>query len=545
MQYNLMYKASCSCGDAALTHTPEYSVNVSPRRTLYALLFTMFLSGCGALPPMPERSSSNALELTQAADTTLGQAIAPLLLEYPGKSGIYPLPDPLEAFAARMLLARTAERSLDVQYYIWRGDQTGTLLLEGLVAAAERGVRVRLLLDDGGTSGLDEILAALTLHPQIEVRLFNPFVVRKPKSLGYITDFDRTNRRMHNKSFTADNQVSILGGRNIGDEYFGATDGVLFSDLDVMAVGAVVPDLSNDFDRYWSSQSAYPAQTILPAVDREKLDALTVEANLIAHSDAAQAYVQAVRETPFIEQLLQQQLPLEWANTTLVSDDPLKGLGKAESGGLLVKQVYDVVGSPQHSVVLVSPYFVPTKTGVQAFADLRQKGVRIRVMTNAYEATDVPLVHAGYAKYRKALLEQGVELYEMQKLAPSRKAGRFNPLQLGSSGSSLHAKTFAIDSTRAFVGSFNFDPRSALLNTELGVVIESSRLALQIEQAFDIDIPGGSYRVLLSENGDLHWQTVQEDGDHLPMIYESEPGSNWFSRWFMRVLGVLPIEWLL
>ena len=379
-------------------------------RTLYTFLCALLLAGC-ALPLMPDRPASYALDPAQAAPTALGQAIAPQVLEHPGQSGIHPLSDPLEAFAARMLLARTAERSLDVQYYIWRADQTGTLLLQALVAAADRGVRVRLLLDDGGTAGLDAMLAALALHPRIEVRLFNPFVVRKPKLLGYLTDFGRANRRMHNKSFTADNQASIVGGRNVGDEYFGATDGVLFNDLDVLAVGAVVPEVSQDFDRYWASPSAYPAQAIIPAVGAAELQVLDVEATRIAQSDAARAYIQAVRLTPFIQQLLHQQLPMEWARTTLVSDDPLKGLAQAKRSGLLVKQMHDVIGTPERSVALVSPYFVPTDAGVQALAKLRQNGIRVRVMTNAYEATDVPLVHAGYAKHLQALLQHCVELY--------------------------------------------------------------------------------------------------------------------------------------
>ncbi len=510
--------------------------------TLYTLLCALLLTGC-ALPQMPDRPASRALEPTPAAQTSLGQAIAPQLLQHPGQSGIHPLSDPLAAFAARMLLARTAERTLDVQYYIWRGDQTGTLLLQALVAAADRGVRVRLLLDDGGTSGLDGLLAALALHPRIEVRLFNPFVVRKPKSLGYLTDFGRANRRMHNKSFTADNQAAIVGGRNVGDEYFGATDGVLFSDLDVLVVGTVVPEVSQDFDRYWASPSAYPVQAIVPAVGAAELQALGTEATHIAQSDAAKAYMQAVRDTPFIQQLLQQQLPMEWARTTLVSDDPLKGLGQAKRAGLLVKQVHDVIGTPQRSVALVSPYFVPTAAGVQSLAALRQNGIRVRVMTNAYEATDVPLVHAGYAQHRKALLQHGVELYEMQRMAQPSRHARLNPL--GSSGSSLHAKTFAVDGARAFVGSFNFDPRSALLNTELGVVIDSPLLARQIEQAFDAQIPGQSYRVQLSDSGELQWQSGQEGTDTPPTVYPVEPGSSWLSRWGMRALALLPIEWLL
>ena len=528
-------------GVAGSKTMPRYSGDTTIR-TFYTFLCILLLAGC-ARPPMPDRPASHALEPAQAAQTSLGRAIAPQLLQHPGQSGFHPLQDPIEAFAARMLLARTAERSLDVQYYIWREDQTGTLLLQALVAAADRGVHVRLLLDDGGTSGLDGTLAELALHPRIEVRLFNPFVVRKPKLLGYLTDFGRANRRMHNKSFTADNQASIVGGRNVGDEYFGATDGVLFSDLDVLVVGAVVPEVSHDFDRYWASPSAYPVQAIEPTVGAIERQALGTEATRITQSDAAQTYIQAVRHTPFIQQLLQQQLPMEWARTTLVSDDPLKGLGQAKRTGLLVKQVHDVIGTAQHSVALVSPYFVPTAAGVQALANLRQNGIRVRVMTNAYEATDVPLVHAGYAKHRKALLQQGVELYEMQRMAPSGSHAHLNPL--GSSGSSLHAKIFAVDGARAFVGSFNFDPRSALLNTEMGVVIDSALLARQIEQAFDTKIPGQSYRVQLSGNGELQWQSSQEGSDTPPSPDPVEPGSNWLSRWGIRALGLLPIEWLL
>ncbi len=501
----------------------------------------VLVGGC-ALPPLPERTESHALDATEAMQTRLGQAVAPQLLAHPGRSGLYSLPDPLEAFAARMLLANAAERSLDVQYYIWRGDQTGTLLLQALVAAADRGVRVRLLLDDGGTAGLDRQLAALAQHPGIEVRLFNPFVLRWPKPLGYVTDFARANRRMHNKSFTADNQATIIGGRNVGDEYFGATDGVLFSDLDVLAIGPVVPEVSADFDRYWASPSAWPAQAILPAVSAADLAQLQASASRIEASDAARAYTRAVRQTPFITDLLEQRLALEWSRVRMVSDDPAKGLAKAGRGGLLVDQLQRVLGTPRRSVSLVSAYFVPTASGTEALARLSESGVAVRVMTNAYEATDVPLVHAGYAKYRKALLQSGVALYEMQRLAPPNEdqGARLNPL--GSSGSSLHAKTFAIDGERAFVGSFNFDPRSALLNTELGFVIDSPTLARQIDQAFDTVVPQRSYTLQLSPAGEVEWLGI---GTVPPALHRTEPGSTWWSRWGLTLLSWLPIEWLL
>ncbi|MBN9407350.1 MAG: phospholipase D family protein, partial [Burkholderiales bacterium] len=246
-------------------------------RRLPALLAGLLLAGC-SLPPLAGRSTSAALELPAARDTQLGRALGPELAAHPGLSGIHALDHPHDAFAARVLLARAAERTLDVQYYIWRGDTTGTLLLAELLAAAERGVRVRLLLDDLGTAGLDGPLAAMNGHPRIEVRLFNPFAWRSPKPLGYLADLRRANRRMHNKSFTVDNQASIVGGRNVGDEYFGATSGVLFADLDVLAVGPVVQDVSDDFDRYWASASAYPAERILPAVAPQAVAELAAQA---------------------------------------------------------------------------------------------------------------------------------------------------------------------------------------------------------------------------------------------------------------------------
>ena len=520
-------------------------------RLLYTLFLSLLLGGC-SLPSMPERTASEALDLQQAAQTKLGRAIAPQLLQHPKLSGIHTLADPLEAFAARMLLAQAAERTLDVQYYIWHGDQTGMLLMQALMKAADRGVRLRLLLDDGGTSGLDQELAALALHPQIEVRLFNPFVLRWPKPLGYLTDFDRANRRMHNKSFTADNQATIVGGRNVGDEYFGATDGVLFSDLDVLAIGPIVPEVSADFDSYWASASSWPVQAIVPAATEAERVELNAYAADMAASGKSLAYAEAVRKAPFMANLLAQRLPMQWSRVQMVSDDPAKGLGEATSSGLLVNQLNRVLGTPQKSVALVSPYFVPTAAGTEALAQLTRSGVSVRVLTNAYEATDVALVHAGYAQYRQALLQGGVVLYEKQRLAQEFQKDKANrPRQgrrhlLGSSGSSLHAKTFAVDGERVFVGSFNFDPRSTLLNTELGFIIDSPVLARQVEQDFDNEVPKRSYTLSLTDSGEVEWHSANDgNGNSTPTVYAIEPGSSWWSRWGLKVLSWLPIEWLL
>lgn len=507
------------------------------RMALIACL--VLLVGC-SLPALEGRSVSSALTAEESGTTVLGRALAEQVAENPGLSGIYPLADAHDAFAARMLLAQAAERTLDVQYYIWRRDTTGLLLLDKLYDAAERGVRVRLLLDDHGAWGLDEELAALNLHPDIEVRLFNPFALRSHRWFGFMTDFWRLNRRMHNKTFIADNQAAIIGGRNIGDEYFGATDGLLFADLDVLSIGSVVPDTSDDFDRYWSSASAFPIDSLVAPV-AENLERFVSRAAELESGMSAAEYLEAVRDAEFMRSLFSGELKFEWARTHLVSDDPRKVLDKADVAGLMLPQVFELIDVPTKSINLVSPYFVPTKAGTNAFVALAQEGVRVRVLTNALEATDVVAVHSGYAKWRRELIEGGVELYELRRLpngGPEYKAGPF-----GSSGSSLHAKTFAVDGRKVFVGSFNFDPRSARLNTELGFVIESPRLAAQITEAFDEGIPISAYSVGLDDNGRLYWLENGTEGE--VVRHEVEPGASMGLRFGVWLMSLLPIDWML
>lgn len=510
-------------------------------RFMSLFLCASILAGCSGLPSLEGRVPSSALPHDEAAETQLGKAINPLIQGHPGTSGIYPLAGPADAFAARALLAQAAQRTLDVQYYIWHGDTTGTLLLQALLDAADRGVRVRLLLDDNGTSGIDSQLAALDSHQNIEVQLFNPFPSRSAKWLGFLTDFGRVNRRMHNKSFTADNTASIVGGRNVGDEYFGATDGVLFTDLDVLSVGPVVDQVSKDFDLYWGSDSAYPVNRLIAVASASERRAVAAAATALKQSPKAKEYVAALQQLQFIRQLLNGQLKLIWANTRMVSDDPAKVLGKASPAQLLTYKVGRIIDKPSSHVELVSPYFVPTKTGVAAFSEMSKRGVKVRILTNALEATDVAAVHAGYAKSRKALLKAGIELFEMRRQAGVNDEPDKHKM-FGSSGSSLHAKTFAVDGQRAFVGSFNFDPRSAKLNTELGFVIDSPQLAQRIELAFDRDLPASAYRVTLDENDNLKW-TEQRGSEQ--MTYDTEPGSSLWARMSVALLSLLPIDWML
>ena len=426
------------------------------------------IARCSRLPSLEGRSISAALFDT--AETRLGTSITPLLEAHPELSGVYLLPDSRDAFAARARLAEAAERTLDVQYYIWENDMTGTLLFEALHAAADRGVRVRFLLDDNSSSGLDPVLAALDSHPNIEVRLFNPFVIRKPR-IGYLTDFFRANRRMHNKSFTADNQVTIIGGRNIGDEYFGAAEGALFVDLDVMAVGPIVHEVSNDFDRYWACASSYPLDRIVHSVDPARLADVSLAAANVAHDPAAEAYTSAIRDSPFVRAMVEKRLDFEWAVTRMISDDPAKGLGQAPPDKLFHEQLREIIGDPVSDLELVAGYWVPGTTGTERFLSMAKRGVKIKVLTNSLEAADGPWVYSGFSKCREPLLKAGVKIYEMRRLSPQKDHKSGGPL--GSSGSSLHAKTFSADRSRLFVGSFNFDPRSRKLNTELGFVIDS------------------------------------------------------------------------
>ena len=502
-------------------------------RTRLLVASLALLAACASLPKETERAASVALSDT--ADTRLGRAVAKQATAHPGKSGIHALGNGRDAFAARVLLAHAAERSLDVQYYIYRNDVTGQLLCEALWQAAERGVRVRLLLDDNNTKGLDDAIAALDAHPNVEVRLFNPYANRSFRVAELLSDFSRLNRRMHNKSFTADNQATIVGGRNVGDEYFGAESAVAFADLDVLAVGAVVREVSGEFDAYWNSASAYPAAALIHPAPPQSA-ALMREAWAKLHSDPrASAYLEALRATPLVKQLLAGELPLEWAPARVVADDPAKVLNPPERKDLqMLPRLQAAIGRPERSLDLVSPYFVPTEDGTSALTGMARRGVKVRVLTNSLAATDVAPVHAGYAKYRKALLRGGIRLYELKASGEKRDQGT----STGGSDASLHAKTFGVDGERIFVGSFNFDPRSARLNTEMGVVIDSPALAQRLSSALGQGLPGAAYEVRLRENGELEWLS---EGT----AQTAEPGAGFFGSLWIGLLSLLPLEWLL
>lgn len=497
------------------------------------------------LPSLEGRSASESLR--GADDTPLARAIAPLLKINPGLSGVHPLIEGYDAFAARMVLADAAERSLDVQYYIWEADLSGTLLFDALRRAAERGVRVRLLLDDNRTADVEPMLAELDAHPRIEVRLFNPFVIRGSRLIGYVTDFARLNRRMHNKSFTADGRATVIGGRNIADRYFATMAGSLFMDFDVLAVGTAADAVAADFDRYWACGSSYPAAAILRATTPAEQELTRARAAKLIEGAGARAFLDAVRDHHAVGALLDGRLAFDWAAVRLLSDDPAKGLGASPRGGLLIDHLEDALGPPRRELRIVSGYLVPSAANVRLFTEMAARGVCVTMLTNGFRAANVKPVFAAYSRWRRPLLAAGIRLFEVRNPAPGAPFGKAGGSgltgSLGSSGAAfLHAKTFGVDRDRVFIGSFNFDPRSARLNTEQGFVIESPALAARMADRLAAILPETSCEVHLGDDGRLFWT---EELNGRTVRHDTEPGANRVARAGMRVLSHLRLDWLL
>ncbi|THD07119.1 phospholipase D family protein [Rhodanobacter lindaniclasticus] len=487
------------------------------------------------LTPRATGAPSSALPL-QPAQTPIDRELAPYLAAHPGETAATLLPDGLDAFAARAASARLAGRSLDLQYYMWHDDLVGHLLAREVYAAAERGVRVRLLLDDINTKGLDPALLALDAHPNIEVRLYNPFRNRRGawRLLEMVQRFFSVNHRMHNKAWIADGRVALVGGRNIGDEYFDANRSVNFRDLDMLLLGPAVADASAIFDEFWNSPAAVPIEALNPQTP-QTLQALVAQLTGEAALPGAQAYLQRVAASPSAQRLVNHEIPVHWsANIVVASDPPLKARSGDRDHWLVQRLSAHLVGG--HSeVLLISPYFVPGKNGTATLARLAKAGTQVGVITNSLAANDVPAVHSGYERYRPKLLEGGVQLFEIRRHGPKLAQSLF-----GSSGASLHTKAFVIDGKRGFVGSFNLDPRSANLNTEMGVLFEDAGLAHNLrEEYLWLAAPALSYQVEEDANGSVRWldRTTQP-----PRVLDHEPDAGWWLRTITRAMSWLPIE---
>lgn len=498
------------------------------------------LAAC-AVKPLPKLEQVESHAIPPSDNTPLAKMLLNEKSDDPDLSGIFILGNPLDAFVARSALLNLAQESIDLQYYIWRPDTSGMMLLRDIYSAAERGVRVRLLLDDNNTRGMDDLLSILNDHPNIEIRLFNPFTNRKVRFLGYLIDFKRLNHRMHNKSLIVDGQAAITGGRNIGDEYFAAGDGMVFSDLDVITIGKIVPEMSRDFDNYWNSVLAYPAEQIITKEYGSDYVAALDKLHRTKYRADVQTYETALKQSNLLDKLVNHDIQWEWSKALLISDPPSKALG-VWSENDFYKPLMQAIGDIQKEIFFVSPYFVPTGKGTKFLIDLVERGIDVSVLTNSYDATDVAFVHAGYANYRKQLIDAGVKIYELKATYVDNVPDVRDKGLVGSSASSLHAKTFVVDKSRLFVGSLNLDPRSAKINTEMGLVILNEDLSLRIDKKVHEQLLERSYRVI-SDKGKLRW-LVYENGK-LAREYETEPHTNAFERGFIKVLTWLPIEWLL
>jgi putative cardiolipin synthase len=512
------------------------------RVSLWLLLALLAFVASGVLfadylRPRATGAPGHALAL-QAAQTELDRELAPLLAAHPGQTGVIVVPDGLDAFAMRTLSARKAGRSLDLMYYIWHDDYTGRLLAKEAYAAAERGVRVRLLLDDINAAGLDAQLLALDAHPNVELRIYNAFRNRvgPTRLLETLHRASSINHRMHNKAWIADGRVAVVGGRNIGEQYFSAAEEVNFRDLDLLLFGPAVADASAVFDAYWNSAAAVPIAALHPAT-AQALAEMLVGVDLAAADPAAAPYLARVAASKGVLDYEREALHPHWTTgLAIIADPPLKLTGD-DRKHWLVHTLGDAILATQQEALLISPYFVPGKQGTDALAGLVAKGVAVGVVTNSLAANDVPAVHGGYASYREDLLRRGVALYEVRAHARqgSASAGAF-----GSSGASLHTKAFVLDGRRGFVGSFNLDPRSADLNTEMGVLFDDAGIAADVRREYlRLAGPALSYRVRLDGDGDLRWV----DGTASPpRLLDREPDTNAGQRLQARFFQALPIE---
>lgn len=505
------------------------------------------LSACSTLPERQAVVATYANQY-QTSDSYLAHLFQPLKQSHPNQTGYHVLFEPTKALATRLQLIERAQDTLDIQYYIWDNDKVGALALEAILRAADRGVKVRLLVDDNNSKGLEPAFRTLTQHPNIQVRVFNPYRFRNLRPLDMVLDLDRITRRMHNKTFIVDQQVALIGGRNMSNQYFNAGESYQFSDMDVLLVGQATDDIMASFDEYWNHDYAYPiADLNRNRADRLSMQSLRKQLEKNWFDNTVEDYLGILTSSISFDEWFNENLPLEWVNAQVIKDSADKIKKDASKEQHLNFQMSTLLDRPKSHVDLVSAYFVPDEQSRQIIKDFAEQGVQIRVLTNSYKANDVPFVHAFYSKYREPLLAEGVQLYEFLPTLPytisrsERKKLFANQKQAkdGFNRSSLHAKFMALDNSQVFVGSFNFDPRSAYLNTEIGVILDSPTLAKEIHNNLDQNIMSYAYKVQLDEHGQLEWKKKTENKT---LTYKQEPQMSWWERWGLKLISFLPIE---
>lgn len=507
-------------------------------KSLVLISLSLLIASCASVDFDYPKQTSYAIE--PDADTYIGGELAKYPVSFPaGYSGFYPLPDSIAALSARLLMAARAERTIDAQYYLVKDDVVGNAFLKALLDAADRGVRVRLLVDDMFTEGHDLALAALDSHPNFEIRIFNPFANRAARIIDSLTSLSRINRRMHNKSFTVDNQITVVGGRNIADEYFGARSDAKFSDLDVLGIGPFVNDVSNSFDDYWNHERSVPVTAFVKIPDdtaalfveiRQQLEENNISTPAIAFSDAVFGQILQFDEDHTSAWI--------WAPYELVADSPDKSI-KSQSANApsITTHIRESLLSAQREVIVVSPYFVLHDSIIDEFIAARQKGIDITVITNSLAATNQLVVHGGYAPIRKPLLKGGIRIFEVRDDTDVSGA---ELVAASGAKATLHTKAFAVDRKKVFIGSFNFDPRSASINTEMGVIIDSPELTERLLVDYEEKLMKSTFEVYLNDREQLRWRGYDDEGN--VEIHKTEPHAPWGQRFIAGFLTLLPIR---
>jgi putative cardiolipin synthase len=523
-------------------------------RFLLVILVAAFLNGCASLPPGSDFPKTASSALAQPEETRFGRQFADAAREHGGNSGFRLLAVGVDGFLTRVQMVNTAERTLDLQYFIFREDETGQLLTDAVLRAADRGVRVRVLIDDGETIAGDEQLVALDAHPQIEVRIFNPFAYRGHSMLLRFLEFmfsgSRLDYRMHNKLMAVDNAIALIGGRNIGDQYFQVDPQSQVADDDVFAAGPIVKDLSVTFDEYWNSAIAIPVEAL--GHGKPAQAALNDYRKALAeHRQQVKAdgtdYASRVATGEPLAGMISGRVPLVWAHAQLVYDSPEKKRVDKDGmvGRLMHRPVFKAAAAVQSELLMVTPYFIPGDEGMQLFGDLRKHNVRVRVLTNSLESATVLVAQSGYMRYRLPLLEEGVEIHEVRSLLGNARGSGEKTAMTRYGNYSLHAKLFVFDRQRLFIGSMNFDQRSMHLNTEIGLIIDSPELAQQTAVRFESMVsPPNSYELTLlprdtGRSPRLVWRT-EEDGKAVE--YDSEPARSNGQRLEVELLTLLPLD---
>ncbi|MGR5156423.1 phospholipase D family protein [Vibrio owensii] len=488
----------------------------------------LLVSACSSIQPKDPSEKSTSFQLGYQEDSALAEFFESYGKDPKSETAFYPLNQGNDALLGRIALIETAEKSLDLQYYIYHSDETSQLITWRLYEAAKRGVRVRLLLDDMQKRN-DAGMAELNAHPNIEIRLFNPHQYRDARVFALASDFERLNRRMHNKALIADSVSAIVGGRNIGNEYFSFESNVEFGDFDVMLFGEVVTQTADQFDLYWNSIYAVPMEWIVPEADKVADRAIQAQVRTLELEEKFSTSPYNFKELDLYEELQQGNLKLYWGKGEVWFDLPDK-IATQESQ--LIANLGELLENVDSSFVLISPYFVPTESGTKALTEAAKRGIDITIVTNSLASNDVFAVHGWYAKYREDLVKAGIKLWEVKASAKIKSKWSLT----GSSRASLHAKLMMIDENKLFVGSMNWDPRSAELNTEMAVVIEQPEYVQKQQTVLPEQLKENAYQVVLKD-GDITWLDL-ETGE----VFDSEPEASVWRKMGAWFSGILPIE---